>query len=59
MEPIANFDPSLLDALDQIDLNKAEALFSPEKLAASAASGSNKISFEDALMQGIIGDVDQ
>ncbi len=59
MEPIVNFDPSLLDALDQIDMNKAEALFSPEKLAQSATAGSNKISFEDALLQGIIGDVDQ
>jgi len=59
MEPITNFDPSLLDALDQIDMSKAEALFSPEKLAQSASAGSNKISFEDALLQGIIGDVDQ
>jgi hypothetical protein len=59
LEPIANFDPSLLDALDKIDLDAAEDLFSPDKLAANATAGDNKISFEDALTQGIIGDVDQ
>jgi len=58
-EPIANFDPSLLDSLDNIDLSTADDLFSPEKLAASAGSSGNRISFEDAMLQGIIGDVDQ
>ncbi|MEP7289679.1 MAG: hypothetical protein ABI947_28340 [Chloroflexota bacterium] len=60
MEPIVNFDPSLLDALDQVDLNAADDLFSPERMAASSsAANGNKISFEDALLQGIIGDVDE
>jgi CheY-like chemotaxis protein len=58
-EPIANFDPSLLDALENIDLSTAEDLFSEEKLSANAGASGNRISFEDAMMQGIIGDVDQ
>lgn len=58
-EPIANFDPSLLDALSNIDLSTADDLFSPENVAASAGANGNRISFEDAMMQGIIGDVDQ
>jgi hypothetical protein len=58
-EPIANFDPSLLDALENIDLSTADDMFSPEKLAANAGASGNRISFEDAMMQGIIGDVDQ
>lgn len=59
MEPITNFDPSLLDALSNIDLSKADEMFSPDALAATATAGGNRISFEDALMQGIIGDVDE
>jgi CheY-like chemotaxis protein len=59
MEPIANFDPDLLNSLDQIDLSEAEALFDPERLAAASSMGGNKISFDDALLQGIIGPVDE
>src|SRR5579859_5114762 len=59
MEPIANFDPDLLNALDQVDLSMAEDMFSPDKLASDVSSGGNKISFEDALLQGIIGDVEE
>jgi CheY-like chemotaxis protein len=57
--PIANFDPSLFDGLDKVDMSKAEELFDPDKLAASASNlNSNKISFDDALLQGIIGNVE-
>ncbi len=56
---IENFDPSLFDALDKVDLSKADELFDPDKLAASATnSNSNRISFDDALLQGIIGNVE-
>ena len=56
----ANFDLSLLDQLDNLDMKEADELFDPDKLAASAASDQtgNKISFDDALLQGIIGNVD-
>jgi CheY-like chemotaxis protein len=55
-----NFDASLLDALDSLDLSKADEMFDPDKLAGSAGSPSdNTISFDDALMQGIIGDIDE
>jgi CheY-like chemotaxis protein len=58
--PIANFDPSLLDALDKIDLSEADALFDPDKLSANTpTSNSNRISFDDALLQGIIGNVEE
>jgi CheY-like chemotaxis protein len=57
---IPNFDPSLFDSLDSIDLSKADELFDPDKLAASlSGSSGNKISFDDALLQGIIGNVDE
>jgi CheY-like chemotaxis protein len=59
--PPANFDLSLLDQLDQLDMSQADELFDPDKLAASTASDQtgNKISFDDALLQGIIGNVDE
>jgi CheY-like chemotaxis protein len=59
LEAIENFDPSLLDALGSIDLSAADDLFSPERMAASASGDDSKISFEDAMMQGIIGDVEE
>jgi CheY-like chemotaxis protein len=59
MEPIENFDASLLDGLDNIDLNSAEALFSPDNMVTNKGTSGNNISFEDAMMQGIIGDVDE
>jgi len=56
-----NFDLSLLDQLENLDMSQADELFDPDKLAASGAAGDqagNKISFDDALLQGIIGNVD-
>jgi CheY-like chemotaxis protein len=56
-----NFDLSLLDQLENLDLSQADELFDPDKLEASGAAGEqsgNKISFDDALLQGIIGNVD-
>lgn len=60
-QPAPDFDPKLLDALDSIDLAQAEALFDPDKLAESAISltSESRITFDDALMQGIIGDIDE
>ncbi|MDW8299298.1 MAG: hypothetical protein RML95_08160 [Anaerolineae bacterium] len=60
-QPAPAFDPSLLDALDSVDLAQAEALFDPDKLAESAIvfPPESRISFDDALMQGIIGEIDE
>ncbi|MCC7447576.1 MAG: response regulator [Anaerolineae bacterium] len=58
--PIANFDPGLLDALDKLDLSKADDLFSDDKMASILAEQEgDKITFEDALMQGIINNVQE
>jgi hypothetical protein len=58
-----NFDASLLDgldSLDSLDLSQADEMFDPDKLAASGSRTSdNTISFDDALMQGIIGEIDE
>lgn len=61
LEPIADFDPGLLDALDHVDLSQADALFDPEQLAqqAMALATESRITFDDALTQGIIGDSDE
>lgn len=61
LEPISNFDPGLLDALDHVDLSQADALFDPDQLArqALALAGESRITFDDALTQGIIGDSDE
>lgn len=60
-QPPANFDPSLLDALDSVDLAQAEALFDPDKLSESALQPTtgSRMTFDDALMQGIIGEIDE
>lgn len=60
-EPISNFDPSILDALDSMDMSQADELFDPERLASSlnAQGNGNKISISDAQAQGIIGSVDE
>jgi len=55
----ANFDPKLLDSLDSIDLSQADSLFDPANLAETGSSGSDdKISFDDAMLQGIIGNME-
>jgi CheY-like chemotaxis protein len=57
----ASIDPSLFEALDNLDLSAADALFDPNNLNGSGEGGlaSSKISFEDALMQGIIGSIEE
>ncbi len=59
-EPITNFDPSIFDALDSMDLSQADALFDPDRLALSlnGLGNGNKISLNDAQAQGILGSVD-
>lgn len=60
LEPILNFDPNILAGLDKIDLDQANELFDPDKLAAGLQNGpANRISFEDALTQGIIGNIEE
>jgi len=60
-QPIPNFDPSVLDALDSVDLAQAEAMFDPDKLeeSAIALTSDSRLTFDDALMQGIIGEIDE
>ncbi|HVO43104.1 MAG TPA: hypothetical protein VMT34_10790 [Aggregatilineales bacterium] len=60
LKPIENFDASVLDALDDVNVDEFADLFDPTKLAQSASGGTgNRISFEDAQLQGIIGDIEE
>lgn len=52
---IPNFDPSIFDNLGAIDTSGADDMFDPSR--ADMNGDSNKISFEDAMLQGIIGDI--
>lgn len=56
LDPITNFDPSVLDGLDSLDLSQADALFDPEQLAslASTINTGNRLSQADAEAQGLI-----
>jgi DNA-binding response OmpR family regulator len=56
LTPLTDFDPSILDALDSLDLSAAEDLFAPEQIAnvANALSAGNRLSRADAEAQGII-----
>jgi CheY-like chemotaxis protein len=57
LAPIENFDASILDTFDTVNVDEFADLLDPDKLAASASNGnSSRISFEDARLQGIIGD---
>lgn len=59
-DPIPNFNPELFDHLDEIDPNDAEDAFSEDKLTPDLfISGNNKISFDDARHQGILGDMNE
>lgn len=57
LEPISDFDPSILDALSQLDAGAAEDLFDPEKLAEIANEsrrGRGPISYDEARELGIV-----
>lgn len=57
---VQNFDASLLDSLDKLDMSKADELFDPDKLARTGMNSSGeRISYDDAMMQGIIGNMDE
>ncbi|HRE48616.1 MAG TPA: hypothetical protein PLD47_12900 [Aggregatilineales bacterium] len=56
--PEINMDMSLFDQLDQIDLDQADALFDPDRIGAEGLGNSDTISFDDAMLQGIIGDIE-
>jgi hypothetical protein len=56
--PIPNFDPNIFEGLNGVDVAQADELFSPSAIAATLnQAGGPKISFEDAMMQGILGDL--
>lgn len=60
--PIANFDASLFDNLDDVDLSQADGLFDLEPLNLTPREelvANGKISFDDAMMQGIIGKIEE
>lgn len=56
LAPIENFDPSVLEGLDSLDLSQADALFDPDHLAdvANALNAGTRMSSADAEAQGII-----
>jgi hypothetical protein len=57
LEPIANFDESIFDALGQLDADAADDLFNPEKLAEIANEsrrGRGPISYDEARELGIV-----
>ncbi|MBX3083537.1 MAG: hypothetical protein KF716_18030 [Anaerolineae bacterium] len=57
-EAIANFDPDIFDKLGSIDLSQADDLFNSASTNSNAnTNNGSKISFEDAMMQGILGDL--
>jgi CheY-like chemotaxis protein len=53
------FDVSLLDQIDVIDLTEADALFDPDRLSAVPSVSGDRISYDDALTQGIIGEIEE
>jgi DNA-binding NarL/FixJ family response regulator len=57
LEPISNFDPSIFDALGQLDSADADDFFNPEKLAEIANEsrrGRGPISYDEARELGIV-----
>lgn len=55
-----SMDLSLFDQLDQVDMSQADELLDFEKLSNEGLSASgDAISFDDALLQGIIGDIEE
>lgn len=56
---VQSFDPALLEGLENIDLSQADELFDPDRLATVASQNGDRISYDDALMQGIIGNIEE
>jgi hypothetical protein len=59
LEPVQDFDPSILDQLDSVDREQADAMFAPDLLAEIASAAADldallKPSFED--VQGLLPD---
>jgi CheY-like chemotaxis protein len=56
LAPIEDFDPSILDSLDSLDMSQADALFDPERMAdiAQKVNSGSRMSSADAEAQGII-----
>ena len=63
LDPIKNFDLSILDQLGSLDLSNADQLFDPEqleKLASSSLGGEedDQMGINDAQAQGIFGNLE-
>ncbi|GIL13104.1 MAG: response regulator [Chloroflexi bacterium] len=60
LDPIAQFDASILDSLGELDASQAEDLFDPDKLAdlVNKGSGRKEVSFKEAIELGVLGDID-
>jgi hypothetical protein len=56
---VQSFDPALLEGLEDVDLSQADALFDPDRLATVASQNGDRISYDDALLQGIIGNIEE
>lgn len=56
---VQSFDPALLEGLENIDLSQADELFDPDRMATVASQNGDRISYDDALMQGIIGNIEE
>lgn len=56
---VQSFDPALLEGLESVDMSQADALFDPERLATVASQNGDRISYDDALLQGIIGNIEE
>lgn len=61
LDPLENFDPSIFDQLDTINLAAADSLFDPEALGELASKSREKggpIGFSEAMELGIMPDLD-
>lgn len=61
LDPLEEFDPSIFDQLDTLNLDAADSLFDPEALGALASQSREKggpIGFSEAMELGIMPDLD-
>ncbi|MBX3061986.1 MAG: hypothetical protein U0528_11990 [Anaerolineae bacterium] len=60
LDPIPNFDPNILDNLGELDLSAADDLFNDSAVQQTLRRNDGpRISFEDAMMQGIISGLEE
>ncbi|NWG15273.1 MAG: response regulator [Chloroflexi bacterium] len=60
LDPIMQFDASILDSLGELDTSQADDLFDPDKLAdlVNKGSGRKEVSFKEAIELGVLGDIE-